>query len=61
MDDLLTVREVAERLQVSRSTVRRWVADGSLPAMVMPSGAFRFREADLETWLEGRQTDHEDR
>lgn len=49
--DLLTVRDVAARLQVSRATVRRWVAMKTLPAITLPSGAFRFREADLEEWL----------
>jgi excisionase family DNA binding protein len=29
---LLTVREVAEYLRVSRATVRRWVEEGWLPA-----------------------------
>ena len=57
MDDhLLTVRDVADRLQVARSTVLRWVASGSLPAIRMPSGALRFSESGLEAWLANRQT-----
>ena len=38
---LLTVREVAERLRVSRATVYRLVAEGRIPAMRVSSGAIR--------------------
>lgn len=31
-DQLLTTKEVAERLSVSKTTVKRWIADGKLKA-----------------------------
>jgi excisionase family DNA binding protein len=49
---LLTAREVAELLRVSAETVLRWTRRGELPAIRLPSGALRFREADLEACLE---------
>jgi excisionase family DNA binding protein len=55
-DRLLTAREVAERLGVSPATVLRWVRRGELPAIRLPSGAIRFRESELEAWLEQRAT-----
>lgn len=32
MDEILTVREIAEYLKVSRTTVWRWCNEGHLPA-----------------------------
>lgn len=36
MNDLLTVSEVAEILRVDDTTVRRWVKQGVLEAVVLP-------------------------
>jgi excisionase family DNA binding protein len=36
MSDLLTVSEVAEILRVDDTTVRRWVKQGALEAIVLP-------------------------
>lgn len=33
----LTVTEIAARLAVSRKVVRRWIADGRLPAVYLPN------------------------
>jgi excisionase family DNA binding protein len=53
---LLTARQVAELIGVSTETVLRWTRRGDLPAIRLPGGALRFREPDLESWLEGRAT-----
>jgi excisionase family DNA binding protein len=45
-DQLLTVREVAERLRLHPITVRRHIASGRLPA-VRIGRAVRVREADV--------------
>lgn len=53
--DLLTVREVAIRLRVDDTTVRRWIKNGSLDAITLPhSGAraaYRVRRVTLDTLL----------
>ena len=36
MSDLLTVSEVAEILRVDGTTVRRWVKQGALEAVILP-------------------------
>lgn len=36
MSDLLTVSEVADLLRVDDTTVRRWVKQGALDAVVLP-------------------------
>ena len=51
---LLTIREVAERLNVSRSTVRRRVDMGELPAVKLGSGPqapVRVDLDELDAWL----------
>ena len=48
-----TVEEVAERLQVSDQTVRRWVKSGKLKAY-KPGREWRVKPSDLETFLESR-------
>ncbi len=50
MDKLITVREAAHSLKVSESTVYRLCASG-LPH-IKKSFGLRFREIDLEKWLE---------
>ena len=37
MDELLTVREVARRLRVDDTTVRRWIKSGALEAVTLPN------------------------
>ena len=53
---LLTAREVASVLAVSTETVLRWTRAGKLPAIRLPGGAIRFREAEVEAWLEEKAT-----
>jgi excisionase family DNA binding protein len=50
---LLTLPQVAERLNVSRATAYRWVAGGRLPALQLGGHGtpLRVDEAALETWL----------
>ncbi len=50
-DRLMTVQEVAEYLQCSLSTVRRWVARGKVPHYRMGK-LVRFRRAELDRWLD---------
>ena len=36
MEELLTVQEVAQVLRVDETTVRRWIAQGLVEAVVLP-------------------------
>lgn len=51
-DPLLTITEVAERLGKSHTTIRRWIDDGLLPAVRMPSGLFNVRQSEANRFLE---------
>ena len=52
----LRVREAADLLGVSASTVRRWADGGRLPSIRTPSGQRRFAVAELQTWAAGDET-----
>ncbi len=48
---LLTVKQVAEYLQLKESTIYAWAQDGKIPAIKI-GRTWRFRRADLDSWLE---------
>ena len=50
-----TIEEVADRLQVSDQTIRRWIKSGRLPAY-KPGREWRIRTEDLEAFLEARSS-----
>jgi excisionase family DNA binding protein len=56
MSGLMTARTVAEQLGVSPETVLRWTRRGELPAIRLPGGAIRYREDEIDGWLEERAT-----
>ena len=51
----LTIGDVAGRLSVSVTTVRRWIRRRELAAVKL-GGAVRVRERDLEEFLAARST-----
>jgi excisionase family DNA binding protein len=55
MDELLTVREVARRLRVDDTTVRRWIKTGALEAISLPHKgrrqAYRVKQSTLDKLL----------
>jgi excisionase family DNA binding protein len=55
-DRLLTARQVADLLGVSAETVLRWTRRGELPGFRLPGRALRFREDEVEAWLQERAT-----
>lgn len=48
---LLTTTEAAEMLRVEAATVRRWAADGKIPAVTLPSGQYRFYRSEIQAIL----------
>lgn len=51
--ELLTAREVAERLSVHVESVRRWTRQGDLRAVRLPSGRYRYRADDVAAMVNG--------
>jgi excisionase family DNA binding protein len=61
-EQLLTVKEVAKILKVNETTVRRWIKEGALPAILLPKSRgrknFRIRKSVLDTILNpGKEQD----
>jgi excisionase family DNA binding protein len=54
-EELLTVREVARRLRVDDTTVRRWIKSGALEAVTLPHKGYRqvyrIKKSTLDTLL----------
>ena len=53
MERLLDTAEIAEQLNMSVSTIRKWVYFGFIPHVKL-GRAVRFREKDVEAWIEER-------
>lgn len=54
-EELLTVGEVAHRLRVDDTTVRRWIKSGTLEAVTLPHKgkrqAYRVKQSTLDTLM----------
>ncbi len=53
--DILTVKEVAEYLQVTERTLYRLAQDGKIPAFKV-GNSWRFRREDLDRWIRDQTT-----
>jgi excisionase family DNA binding protein len=55
--ELLTVHEVARRLRVDDTTVRRWIKSGAMEAIALPHKgkrqAYRVKKSTLDALLSG--------
>jgi len=50
MDDLLTVKEMAQKLKLSSQTLYKMVRQGEIPG-VKVGNQWRFDTAQVQTWL----------
>lgn len=56
---MLTVEEVAKRLNISNMTIYRWISQKKLKAYKMGRNLVRIEEKDLEKFLEERRIKNE--
>ncbi len=48
----LSIKELCSQLQISRSTLDQWRTRGEAPkSFRLPNGTIRFRQSDVEQWL----------
>lgn len=57
--ELLTASEVAERLRVSKDTIRLWTQDGILPAIRINQKIVRYDFAEVVRSLRKRSERHD--
>ncbi|WP_030452043.1 MULTISPECIES: helix-turn-helix transcriptional regulator [Herbidospora] len=56
MPRMLTLADLCDELQISRSTFYDWRAKGRAPkCLKLPNGDLRIRRADLDRWLDTRE------
>ena len=55
MENLVTVSQAAEMLQVREETVREYIRRGQLPAMALPGGYYRIKPENVEGLLKPKQ------
>jgi len=51
---MLRSGEVAEILGVNRHTVVKWIKEGKIRAIKLPSGRYRIPESEVKRIIEGR-------
>ena len=49
--DIITIREVADYLKLTKKTAYRLVAEGKIPGFKV-GGSWRFRRSEIEKWIE---------
>ena len=54
-DKMLTVRQVADQIQVNPETLRNWIRTGELDALDI-GGVYRISRADLDDFIQRRKT-----
>ncbi len=58
---LMTMRQLTEQINLSRSTIHRMVKRGNFPAPLrVGQRAVRWREADVVAWQEEKSRDSQD-
>jgi excisionase family DNA binding protein len=55
MEKLITIDELAQYIRVSPRTLYRMLDEGELPFAIKLKGSWRFREGDVQAWLEGQK------
>ena len=51
MDDILTIKELADYLKLNEKTTYRLVLNGDIPGFKI-GGSWRFERTEIEKWIE---------
>ena len=52
---LLTLNQVQPQVQLSRVTIWRWEKEGKFPKHIKLGRSIRWRESDIQAWINGLQ------
>ena len=53
---LMTMKDVAEYLQIKERTIYGWVQNGQIPGFKL-GNSWRFKREDIDLWIEERKKD----
>ena len=56
-DELLTIEQVAEKLQLHPDTIRRYIRERKLPGVRISATVVRVKQSDLDKFIQERYTD----
>lgn len=56
-DQILTIKDVAIYLKLAEKTAYKLAAEGKLPGFKV-GGSWRFKQADIESWIEAKKTNN---
>jgi len=59
-DQILTLKELAAYLKLAEKTAYKLAAEGKLPGFKV-GGSWRFKEADIERWIEEKKNNEADK
>jgi excisionase family DNA binding protein len=54
MAELISVKQLSEKINFTPMTIYRWVKDRRIPFVKMPGNDIRFDKAKIENWIENR-------
>jgi excisionase family DNA binding protein len=54
MTELISVQQLAEKINFAPRTIYRWVSDRRIPFVKMPGNDIRFDKQKIESWIENR-------
>ncbi|MFL5658464.1 MAG: helix-turn-helix domain-containing protein, partial [Ktedonobacteraceae bacterium] len=60
-EELLTIEQVAERLQLHPDTIRRYIRERKLPGVRISATVVRVKKSDLDKFIEERSTNPPDK
>lgn len=58
-EEILTIKEVAAYLKLAKKTAYKLAAEGKLPGFKV-GGSWRFKQADIEKWIEEKKVSGKD-
>jgi len=56
-DELLTIEQVADKLQLHPDTIRRYIRERKLPSVRISGTVVRVKQSDLDKFIEDRYSD----
>lgn len=54
IDQIITVKELAEYLKIAEKTAYRFALEGRIPAFKI-GGSWRFRKGEIDRWIEEQE------